>query len=83
MASYVKSFHPRLVGLTGTAEQVAQIARAYRVYYAKVKDPKLSTEYTIDHSAIIYLMSPEGNFVTHFPHSLSPDLLARRLKDVL
>ena len=56
LASYLKSFHPRLVGLTGTPAEIEAVTKAYRVYAKKVADPKSSAGYTFDHSAIIYPM---------------------------
>lgn len=83
LALYVKSFHPRLVGLTGSAEQIAAVTKAYRVYYKKVKDEKSSADYTIDHTSILYLMDAKGEFVTHFTHTASVDSIADRLRQVL
>lgn len=72
MADYVKLFDDRLIGLTGTPEQIAAIARAYRVYYAKVNPPD-STTYLMDHSSLLYLMAPDGGFSTLFRHGTSAD----------
>ncbi|MGE0627272.1 MAG: SCO family protein [Hyphomicrobiaceae bacterium] len=83
LAGYVQSFDRRLVGLSGTQEQIEAAAKAYRVYFKKVPDPKATTGYTIDHSAIIYLMGPDGAFVTHFTHTTDPDALADRLAKLL
>ena len=83
LALYVKSFHPRLVGASGTAEQIAAVTKAYRVYFAKVKDEKSSADYTIDHTSILYLMDTKGEFVTHFTHTASVDAVADRLRKVL
>lgn len=83
LADYVKSFDPRLVGLTGTREEVDAAAKAYRVYYKKVTDEKSTAGYTIDHTAIIYLMDPNGSYVTHFTHTIGVDALADRLGKVL
>ena len=69
LAQYVPSFHPRLVGLTGTPAEIQAVARAYRVYFQKVKDERSSAPYTMDHTSIIYLMDPQGRFVTHFTHA--------------
>ncbi len=69
LAGYVKSFHPRLVGLTGSETELAAAAKAYRVYAQKVSDDATPGSYTYDHAAIIYLMSPDGTFVTHIPHT--------------
>lgn len=83
LAEYVPSFHPRLVGLTGTPEEVQAVAKAYRVYYRKVKDEKSTAEYTVDHTSIIYLMSPEGEFVAHFTHATPASTMADKLAKVL
>ncbi|KAB2911702.1 MAG: SCO family protein [Hyphomicrobiaceae bacterium] len=83
MASYVKSFHPRLVGLSGSQAEIDAVAKAYRVYFKKVTDPKSSAGYTMDHSAIMYLMGPDGAFRTHFTHTISVDVLAERLDKLL
>ena len=82
LKSYVSSFHPSLIGLTGSAEDISAAAKAYRVYYRKAQDPSLS-EYTMDHTSFIYLMDGKGEFVTHFPHAVTPDKLAARLKTEL
>lgn len=60
MKGYVASFHPRLIGLTGTAEQIKKVAKEYKIYYAKVDDPAM-TEYTMDHSSFIYFIDPDNN----------------------
>ncbi|MFN3745089.1 MAG: SCO family protein [Hyphomicrobiaceae bacterium] len=83
LASYVPSFHPRLVGLTGTQEQIAAAAKAYRVYAKKVEDPKSSAGFTYDHTSLIYLMDREGAYVAHFTHATSVDRIAERLAKVL
>jgi cytochrome oxidase Cu insertion factor (SCO1/SenC/PrrC family) len=83
LASYVKSFHPRLVGLTGTQAEIDAVAKAYRVYAKKVSDPKSTAGYTIDHSTFIYVMGPDGAYITHFTHATSVDAMAERLAKVL
>ena len=83
LADYVVSFHPRLVGLTGTPEQVDKAAKAYRVYYKKVRDEASSAPYTIDHSALIYLMGPDGAYVAHFSHTTGVEAMAERLAKLL
>lgn len=76
LRQYVASFHPRLVGLTGSAEEIVDIARRYRVYFRKVKDETSAAAYTIDHTSIIYLMGREGEFITHFTHASPVDTIA-------
>lgn len=83
LGEYVKAFHPRLVGLTGTPDQVAAVARAYRVYFKKVKDEKSTAGYTLDHTSIIYIMDAKGEFVAHFTHATAVDAIVSRLQKML
>jgi protein SCO1/2 len=82
LKEYARFFHPRLVALTGTAEQVAAAAKAFRVYYAKVAGGG-ADDYLMDHTGLVYLMGPDGAFVTHFSHTTDAEAIARRLKDLL
>lgn len=82
LKDYLSSFHPALVGLTGSTEDVTAAAKAYRVYFKKVKDES-GSGYTIDHSSFYYLMDAKGEFLTHAPHSTSAEALSVRLKSVL
>ena len=68
MGEYVKSFGPNFVGLTGSPEAIAAAAKAYRVAYAKVENKENKDNYTIDHSALAYLMGPDGQYITHIPY---------------
>jgi len=85
LAEYVASdaFPDGLVGLTGSPEQVRAAARAYRVFYSRVEDDGVSSTYTVDHSSLIYLMGPDGEFVDVFPHATPPDAIAARLQRFL
>ncbi|WP_149541178.1 SCO family protein [Siccirubricoccus phaeus] len=75
LADYVSRFHPRLQGLTGTAEQVAEVARRYRVYYAKVRRPDM-TDYLMDHSSFVYLVGPDARVRSLFRPDTSPEAMA-------
>lgn len=82
LKEYVANFHPRLVGLTGTAEQVAKAAKEYRVFYQK--QPGASGDaYLMDHSTLIYLMDAEGKFVTYFGPQATPDDVAEAIRRYL
>lgn len=79
LRSYAANFHPSLIALTGTTAEVAAAARAYRVYYAKGKIDS-DGDYTMAHSTYTYLMGPDGRYITHFRHGISPKALAAGLK---
>lgn len=81
MKSYLSSFDPNLKGLTGSSEQVAGVISAYRVYAKKV--PMKDGDYTMDHTALIYLMDREGRFVAPFNIKRKPEEAAADLKKYL
>lgn len=81
LAAYAPHFHERLVALTGSEEQVASVAGAYRVYYAKAGDG--AADYLMDHSSFIYLMDQEGRYQTHFSHSSTAESIAEGLAKAL
>ena len=83
IAEYVANFDSRLVGLTGTPEQLAAMARAFHVFYQKVPNAKDAQNYDMDHSSILYLMGPDGKFAKHFPYTTDAKALALELKSVL
>jgi len=82
MKMYVQYFHPRLVGLSGTVEQVAAAANAYKAYFAKATEVG-GEDYLMDHSSITYLMGPDGQFISHFSHGVDGEEMAKRLKEFL
>jgi protein SCO1/2 len=83
LARYVKLFHPRLVGLTGTAEQIAAAAKGWHVYYRKVEDETSSADYTMDHSSIVFLMGPDGEYLKLFRPMTTPEEMAATIRQYL
>ena len=81
MKDYLSSFDPHLKGLTGEPGAVAKVLSAYRVYSRKV--PLKDGDYTMDHTALIYLMDREGNFVAPFNLKRTPEEAAKDLKRYL
>jgi len=63
MGNYTQSFDPRIVGLSGTPQQIAAVAQDYGVYYAPRKSGPSADDYVMDHSTYLYLMDAEGKFV--------------------
>lgn len=83
MAEYVAAFDKRIVGLTGTEQQIAEAAKAFRVYYARVEQKTARDGYTMSHSSFMYLMTPAGLFATHFGHGDKPADIAAKIKKVI
>jgi protein SCO1/2 len=80
MKQYVAAFDDRVVGLTGTPQQIAAAAKVYRAYYERVGD---GPDYTMDHSTAIYVVDPDGRFNSLLPHDLTGQDMAKRLKELL
>jgi len=78
LKEYVAAFHPRLAGLTGTPQQIADAAKAYAVYYGKV--PADNGEYTMDHMRVIFLMDPDGKPLVMLPHEKDAAAIAAELE---
>ncbi|HEY1796364.1 MAG TPA: SCO family protein [Stellaceae bacterium] len=81
LKDYVSSFSAPVTALTGTATQIAEAAKDYRVYYAK--HPTKDGGYDMDHSALIYVMDPEGRFTATFAPDDPADKIAERMKKLL
>lgn len=79
LASYLENFDTRIVGLTGSEEQIAAAAKAYRVYYSPAEHEKSGTD-LVGHSTFVYLMNPAGKFETLFPSDIGPDKLTATLR---
>jgi len=83
---YVAAFDAGIVGLTGSVEQVAGAAKAFRVYHAKQRSGAASDpagEYSVDHSSIIYAMDPQGRLVALFTHETPPERIAGKLAEIV
>ncbi len=97
MAEYVAAFDSRIIGLTGSAEQIAAVAGEYRIFYEKTNtndyfetDPTRLTrtepegdEYLISHQGQTYLMSPDNDYLTHFSFGFSPEEMVSTVREAL
>jgi len=82
MKDYLSSFDTRIVGLSGTPEQTAAIEKSYKVYAKKVPGEK-GNDYTMDHTAIVYLLDKDGRFVNAFNLDRPPQEAAKELEKYL
>jgi protein SCO1/2 len=82
LADYVSAFHHSLVGLTGSPEEIRNVANAYKAFYAKVEDER-SGEYSIDHAGVIYLMGRNGEYLGFMPPQTNPGRLTEILHTYL
>jgi protein SCO1 len=78
---YISSFDPRIIGLTGTQDEIKTVVKAYRSYYKKV--PTTNGDYTMDHTTGVYLMSSTGQFIRLLDMKRPPDQIARELINAL
>jgi protein SCO1 len=81
MKDYLSSFDPRMKGLTGSPQEIAKVLSEYRVYAKKV--PLKDGDYTMDHTALVYLMDRDGKFVSPFNLNRKPEEAASDLKRYL
>jgi len=82
LKDYVAAFHPSLIGLTGSPEDVRKIANSYKTYYRKVPGERKG-EYSIDHTGIIYLMGRDGEYLGFLPPQTAPEKLTEVLRKYL
>jgi protein SCO1 len=81
LRQYVSNFHPRLIGLTGSPQELAQVARRYGVYY-RIGEPAAGADpqsYLVDHSRLAVLYGPQGEPIAILPHDQGPEGLAQEL----
>jgi cytochrome oxidase Cu insertion factor (SCO1/SenC/PrrC family) len=84
LKDFVDHFHPRLVGLTGSDAMLKRLAASYKVVYKLSKPDGADQEsYLVDHTASIFLMGPEGEFLVKFMYGMDPAAMAERIKDFL
>jgi protein SCO1/2 len=79
---YLSAFDPRIIGLTGTNDEVAKVAKSYRVFYEKVPS-KDGTDYTMNHTASVYLMDKTGNLVSTLSFQEPEESRQKKLENLL
>ncbi|MEQ1704688.1 MAG: SCO family protein [Rickettsiales bacterium] len=81
LKEYLGNFDKRIIGLTGTKEQVTKATSAYKAYFAKTKNSE--GDETVDHSGFIYIMDKNGKYVKHFPYDANAQDIASAVSDLL
>lgn len=83
LQEFISQFHPKFIALTGTKEDIKKVTNLYKVFYQKVEEisPTDSKHYLMDHSSIIYVMRPEGQYCGSFNHLTSPEEMALKLRE--
>lgn len=87
LRGYAAAFHPRLIALTGSEDDIRRIATAYKVFYEKVSYDKKSSEradtYMIDHAAFTFLLDRNGKYVMFFPPGTPPERMVVMVREQL
>jgi protein SCO1/2 len=78
LRQFVAAFHPRMIGLTGTESEIAQVAREYRIFYER-GEPSAGGGYMVNHTRMAVLYGPEGQPIAMIPHDQGPDGVAAEL----
>lgn len=79
---YTPFFHPAIVGISGSSEQVAQVAKLYGARYMKQK-PDANGLYSVDHSSFIYVVAPDGKLAASLPHGTPPQQIVDMIRSQL
>jgi protein SCO1/2 len=82
LKGYAEQFGPDFTALTGSAEQIAEAAHAYKVFYRKA-ETKPGTPYLMDHSSVVYLMDRIGRYLAYFGPDVTPDDMAKAIESRL
>lgn len=83
MAEYVAAFDPRIIGLTGTPEQIKESAESFKVYHAKKVQETAPDGYTMEHTASLFLIDPEGRFVSPYSYNATIEEISDDLRERL
>ncbi|MCK4865378.1 MAG: SCO family protein [Gammaproteobacteria bacterium] len=83
LKTYANAFHPNIIGITGTADEIADIAERYGVMYMKVELPGSAMGYAVDHSSRYYVIGSDGKLQKFIEHGTSPDDIVESLRSIM
>jgi protein SCO1/2 len=79
MADYLTNFDGRLIGLTGSVDEIAGVAKAFHAYSVKTGDSDAGDDYLLDHTSIYYLLDENGDYAAHFAYGRSAEQIAAEI----
>jgi protein SCO1/2 len=79
LKTYVGAFHPKLIGLTGTPDEIGRVAKDYAIYFNREGEPG-AKDYLVNHARVAYLFGPDGKPIALVPHDETPEKIAAELK---
>jgi cytochrome oxidase Cu insertion factor (SCO1/SenC/PrrC family) len=82
LAEYVPLFHERLIGLTGSEDEIREVASKYRVFYRRFDNPEY-TYYLMDHTSFVYLIDPDGRVASMFRYGTPPEEIAATIRRLI
>lgn len=83
LKTYAEAFHPNIIGITGSAKEIAAVARHYGVMYAKVDMPNSALGYSVDHSSRYYVVGKDGAVKKFIEHGTAPEEIVTHLRSVM
>jgi protein SCO1/2 len=83
LAQYTDYFHPRILGLTGRPEEIAEVARRYGAAYQRGPETDSAMSYSVDHSSYIYAVDPQGRLARTLDHATPPEQIAAVVRELL
>ena len=83
LKNYVHAFHPSIIGITGSADEIAKVAKLYGVMYMRVDMPGSAMEYAVDHSSRYYVVGSDGKVKKFIEHGTEPDKIVAALRSVM
>ena len=83
LKTYAEAFHPNMIGITGSAKEIAAVAKHYGVMYAKVEMPNSALGYSVDHSSRYYVVGKDGAVKKFIEHGTSPEEIVKSLRSVM
>lgn len=82
LASFVKLFDPKLIGLTGDLKETDAVAKSFRAYYGKTEIGD-DGSYSFDHSSVIYMIGKRGEYISHFSSTIGVEEIANKVRNII